>query len=157
MRYTNVVICNSKSHTSPADLQITRVSPYNPARSSRRRSLLSDGTRWWVRSQSSRKFMLNALRLSWAYCMLFRSPPQIYIMLCLNFDFYIIPLTLLLGFLKQYVICMLMVDRNVNPEDQVRPYFSLLFLNTFWQCPCGLTVCCWGRVKLRFSTFFRQP
>lgn len=40
-------------------------------------------------------------------------------MLCLNFDFYIIPLTLLLGFLKQYVVCMLMVDRNVNPEDQV--------------------------------------
>ncbi|XP_031559234.1 multiple C2 and transmembrane domain-containing protein 1-like isoform X2 [Actinia tenebrosa] len=43
---------------------------------------------------------------------------MIYIMLCLNFDFYIIPLTLLLSFLKQYVVCMLLTDRNVNPEDQ---------------------------------------
>ncbi|KAK2564508.1 Multiple C2 and transmembrane domain-containing protein 1 [Acropora cervicornis] len=42
----------------------------------------------------------------------------IYIMLCLNFDFYIIPLTLLLTFLKQYVMCMLLADRNVNPEEQ---------------------------------------
>lgn len=40
-------------------------------------------------------------------------------MLCLNFDFYIIPLTLLLTFLKQYVMCMLLADRNVNPEEQV--------------------------------------
>lgn len=45
---------------------------------------------------------------------------QIYIMLCLNFDFYIIPLTLLLTFLKQYVMCMLLAERNVNPEEQVR-------------------------------------
>ncbi len=44
---------------------------------------------------------------------------QIYIMLCLNFDFYIIPLTLLLTFLKQYVMCMLLAERNVNPEEQV--------------------------------------
>ena len=51
---------------------------------------------------------------------------QIYIMLCLNFDFYIIPLTLLLTFLKQYVMCMLLADRNVNPEEQVRTY-SLIF------------------------------
>ncbi|KXJ22602.1 Multiple C2 and transmembrane domain-containing protein 1 [Exaiptasia diaphana] len=43
---------------------------------------------------------------------------MIYIMMCLNFDFYIIPLTLLLSFLKQYVVCMLMTDRNVNPEEQ---------------------------------------
>ncbi|XP_020625848.1 multiple C2 and transmembrane domain-containing protein 1-like isoform X1 [Orbicella faveolata] len=42
----------------------------------------------------------------------------IYIMLCLNFDFYIIPLTLLLTFLKQYVMCMLLAERNVNPEEQ---------------------------------------
>lgn len=47
---------------------------------------------------------------------------QIYIMLCLNFDFYIIPLTLLLTFLKQYVMCMLLADRNVNPEEQVRTH-----------------------------------
>jgi len=39
-------------------------------------------------------------------------------MLCLNFDFYIIPLTLLLTFLKQYVMCMLLAERNVNPEEQ---------------------------------------
>ena len=49
----------------------------------------------------------------------FISTFQIYIMLCLNFDFYIIPLTLLLTFLKQYVMCMLLADRNVNPEEQV--------------------------------------
>lgn len=42
----------------------------------------------------------------------------IYIMLCLNFDFYIIPLTLLLTFLKQYVMCMLLAEKNVNPEEQ---------------------------------------
>lgn len=47
-------------------------------------------------------------------------------MLCLNFDFYIIPLTLLLAFLKQYVMCMLMVDRNVNPEDQVSSFVLLV-------------------------------
>lgn len=40
-------------------------------------------------------------------------------MLCLNFDFYIIPLTLLLTFLKQYVMCMLLAEKNVNPEEQV--------------------------------------
>ena len=45
-------------------------------------------------------------------------------MLCLNFDFYIIPLTLLLTFLKQYVMCMLLAERNVNPEEQV--HFNLL-------------------------------
>ncbi|XP_032218132.1 multiple C2 and transmembrane domain-containing protein 1 isoform X2 [Nematostella vectensis] len=46
---------------------------------------------------------------------------MIYIMLCLNFDFYIIPLTLLLSFLKQYVMCMLLADRNLNPEESEGP------------------------------------
>lgn len=54
-------------------------------------------------------------------------------MLCLNFDFYIIPLTLLLTFLKQYVMCMLLAERNVNPEEQVRSisflYICLLVLH----------------------------
>lgn len=43
---------------------------------------------------------------------------MIYIFMCFNFEFYIIPLTLLLSFLKQYVVCMLLADKNVNPEDQ---------------------------------------
>ena len=46
-------------------------------------------------------------------------------MLCLNFDFYIIPLTLLLTFLKQYVMCMLLAEKNVNPEEQVHLISSL--------------------------------
>lgn len=57
---------------------------------------------------------------------------QIYIMLCLNFDFYIIPLTLLLTFLKQYVMCMLLADRNVNPEEQVRAYSYSAVFEKMW-------------------------
>ena len=53
-------------------------------------------------------------------------------MLCLNFDFYIIPLTLLLTFLKQYVMCMLLADRNVNPEEQVCHYLN--FVTIFIPC-----------------------
>ena len=47
-------------------------------------------------------------------------------MLCLNFDFYIIPLTLLLTFLKQFVMCMLLAEKNVNPEEQVSLSYILL-------------------------------
>ena len=49
----------------------------------------------------------------------------------MNFDFYIIPLTLLLTFLKQYVMCMLLADRNVNPEEQVRTHIHQ-FLKKMW-------------------------
>ena len=40
-------------------------------------------------------------------------------MLVLNFNLYFVPLGVLLAFLKQYVIHVLLTDRNVNPEDQV--------------------------------------
>jgi hypothetical protein len=43
----------------------------------------------------------------------------VYIMLVLNFNLYLIPLGVLLAFLKQYVIHVLLTERNVNPEDQV--------------------------------------
>lgn len=57
---------------------------------------------------------------------------QIYIMLCLNFDFYIIPLTLLLTFLKQYVMCMLLADKSVNLEEQVCCHYIHLYV--VWCC-----------------------
>ena len=40
-------------------------------------------------------------------------------MLVLNFNLYFVPLGVFLAFLKQYVIHVLLTDRNVNPEDQV--------------------------------------
>lgn len=69
-------------------------------------------------------------------------------MLCLNFDFYIIPLTLLLTFLKQYVMCMLLAERNVNPEEQVHliSFLKSILLTCYFTFSCGLIVFCHRKV-----------
>lgn len=43
----------------------------------------------------------------------------VYIMLVLNFSVYLFTLGILLAFLKQYVVHVLLSERNVSPEDQV--------------------------------------
>ncbi|XP_046856752.1 multiple C2 and transmembrane domain-containing protein 1-like isoform X2 [Xenia sp. Carnegie-2017] len=45
----------------------------------------------------------------------------VYIMLVLNFSVYLFTLGILLAFLKQYVVHVLLSERNVSPEDQEGP------------------------------------
>lgn len=69
--------------------------------------------------------------------------------MCLNFDFYIIPLTLLLSFLKQYVICMLMSPQNLNPEEQVPSLVYLVLRHIYFNVKGG-------NFKLNYYSFCQQ-
>ena len=57
-------------------------------------------------------------------------------MLVLNFNLYLVPLGVLLAFLKQYVIHVLLTERNVNPEDQVGLNTSM-----FWALGGVINLC----------------
>lgn len=52
-------------------------------------------------------------------------------MLVLNFNLYLVPLGILLAFLKQYVIHVLLTERNINPEDQVSLGFGAGYCNNW--------------------------